>query len=561
MIRKNSIPFPLLLIITLLVACAVSSCRKEQRLYPFRWAASTPLADSLTLVIDQGLFKGEDNDSLAMMLSELDREATKDKSLKGRTDFFRVAIWRREGMDTQADSLLSLLMAETDSAENPYLYNRIRYFVDPDEISPQAYSNSLNRVEYFKKVDDPFMSAAAALDLGNVLKNSNDTEGALEVYAMADSLFRKAGCPDFAVPIGINRAHAMQVRGDSAAGIALLHTLLKDPVINGNISWRYTILSNLFTSSGDTVAAREMIRLQEEEGDGVESDPKLCTFLAETEYDKGNYREALRLARCGYLGALLSGDDDVRAFSMMRMADAFYKLGNLDSAYYYLSHEMVFTDSIELARLPMEIKATETGRIIATRKMEQELRQGKQILWVAAACFGIFLCMVVVAGVVSWRIQRLRLERTKASLDREKAHRRLIATQILVEEKDALLNALSRDITQLEEKGEISSGAKGHIASPIRTHIVKNPARENFLDIFAEVHPAFAERLKEQAPDLTDTDIRLAKYIVIGLDNKQIASTLAIRPESVKQARWRLRSKLRLPQGASLEEYLKTNLN
>ncbi|MDE7109719.1 MAG: LuxR C-terminal-related transcriptional regulator, partial [Muribaculaceae bacterium] len=180
----------------------------------------------------------------------------------------------------------------------------------------------------------------------------------------------------------------------------------------------------------------------------------------------------------------------------------------------------------------------------------------KKMLWVITFIFFLFLCMVVAAGVVVWRIHALRLDRARASVEREKAHRRLMATQILMEEKDALLNTLNRDLRHLEEKGEISSGTKGHIANPIKTHIVQSSGRETFLDTFSELHPDFTERLKEQAPDLTETDLRLAKYIAVGLDNKQIASTLGIRPESVKQARWRLRSKLHLPSGASLEEHL-----
>ena len=51
--------------------------------------------------------------------------------------------------------------------------------------------------------------------------------------------------------------------------------------------------------------------------------------------------------------------------------------------------------------------------------------------------------------------------------------------------------------------------------------------------------------------------MRLASYLVTGMDNKMIASTMGIRPESVKQARWRLRSKLALEKGASLEEALR----
>ncbi|MDE6444461.1 MAG: LuxR C-terminal-related transcriptional regulator [Muribaculaceae bacterium] len=540
----------------ILLSGLLSGCGGERRLYPFRWESTGARADSLTLAMEKGLYMGEELDSLSSLLALLDKEGEKEGRLRGRADFFRTAIMERDGREAVADSLLHDLLERTDSAADPYLYNRLRLRLGTDVVSPSTYNEKFLLLEYFRSVDDPFQTAAAAIDMGNLLKEVNDPDGALMAYSEADSLLRIAGFPEIAIPIGINVANALQIKGDSAGGVRLLHKLLQDPYISSDLSLQYTILSNLFTSTLDTVAAREMVTICEEEGEPVESDCKLATFLSETEYDKGNYKEALRLARAGYVQATIDDNADVRGKSMQSMANAFYALGMIDSAYYYLGTGVTFVDSIELARMPQEIQATETGRIIREKKMERELQHGKKMLWVITFIFFLFLCMVVAAGVVVWRIHALRLDRARASVEREKAHRRLMATQILMEEKDALLNTLNRDLRHLEEKGEISSGTKGHIANPIKTHIVQSSGRETFLDTFSELHPDFTERLKEQAPDLTETDLRLAKYIAVGLDNKQIASTLGIRPESVKQARWRLRSKLHLPSGASLEEHL-----
>lgn len=41
------------------------------------------------------------------------------------------------------------------------------------------------------------------------------------------------------------------------------------------------------------------------------------------------------------------------------------------------------------------------------------------------------------------------------------------------------------------------------------------------------------------------------------LDNKKIATLMMIKPESVRQARWRLNQKLRIPEGETLESYLR----
>ncbi|MDE5874157.1 MAG: hypothetical protein K2H15_00815 [Muribaculaceae bacterium] len=546
--------------IALMLLILLSGCSGRKMLYPFRWEATDPQTDSLTLALDRGFYTSADSDSLAVWLHLLEMKAEKNPFLKGRTDFFRAILTEYNEHYEESASLFKALLERTDSAADPYLYNRLRLHMDPDEVSPSQYTHRLDRLEFFRKVDDPFMTGAAAINLGNLLKDVNDIDGALEAYNEGDSMLRRAGFPNLTIPIDINRATALQTRGDSAEALDILHSLLENKFINDNIKYRYMILNNLLISAHDTTVIKEMTILQEEAGNDPESDATLDLALSEIEFDKGNYREALRLARLAYIVSTIEEDDDVRALCLQRMTDAFSGLGNVDSAYYYLVRETNFVDSLERVRMPDEIQAAETGRIIARRKMERELERGKHVLWLALMGCVVFVCVIGVAAVMVWRMQRLRLRHALDTAEREKAHRRLMATQILVDEKNALLNTLSKDLRDLEERGEISAGTKGHITAPIKTHIVQTGHRENFLETFSELHPEFSLRLSEQAPDITDTDLRLAKYIAIGLDSKQIASTLGIRPESVKQARWRLRSKLHLATGDSLESRLKALL-
>ena len=75
--------------------------------------------------------------------------------------------------------------------------------------------------------------------------------------------------------------------------------------------------------------------------------------------------------------------------------------------------------------------------------------------------------------------------------------------------------------------------------------------------MFEKTHPGFLKNLKAAWPDLSETQVRLATYIYTGMDNKQIANFLNIRVESVKQSRWRLRMKMGLQPGDSLEDTLR----
>lgn len=70
-----------------------------------------------------------------------------------------------------------------------------------------------------------------------------------------------------------------------------------------------------------------------------------------------------------------------------------------------------------------------------------------------------------------------------------------------------------------------------------------------------------SEEAVKMLKDMTASDLKLAAFIAVGLDTKHISRILAIRPESVKQGRWRIRTKMGLAKSDSLEEVISTYLN
>lgn len=69
-----------------------------------------------------------------------------------------------------------------------------------------------------------------------------------------------------------------------------------------------------------------------------------------------------------------------------------------------------------------------------------------------------------------------------------------------------------------------------------------------FDKLFEQTYPGFSERLKDEHPDLTSGERRLAAFYYLKLDNQEIARITGITPLSVKKARHRLRKKLPIAQ-------------
>ncbi|MES2387988.1 MAG: hypothetical protein V4543_08295 [Bacteroidota bacterium] len=79
---------------------------------------------------------------------------------------------------------------------------------------------------------------------------------------------------------------------------------------------------------------------------------------------------------------------------------------------------------------------------------------------------------------------------------------------------------------------------------------------ESFKMHFEAAHPRFFAALLERAPQLWPTELRLCAYPRMNLSSKQIGAMLNVRESSVNNNRSRIRSKLDLPGGQALLDYL-----
>lgn len=87
-------------------------------------------------------------------------------------------------------------------------------------------------------------------------------------------------------------------------------------------------------------------------------------------------------------------------------------------------------------------------------------------------------------------------------------------------------------------------------------HYEDKPVSEDFRVYFDEVHPDFLNRLSQRYPNLSKIDLRLCAYLHIGMSTKEISALTYREVRSVESSRHRLRKKLGVPQGMSIQEFL-----
>jgi len=77
-----------------------------------------------------------------------------------------------------------------------------------------------------------------------------------------------------------------------------------------------------------------------------------------------------------------------------------------------------------------------------------------------------------------------------------------------------------------------------------------------FEEHFEAVHEEFLKRLREQYPDLSPRERKLATYLRLNISTKEIALLMNISPRGVEVARYRLRRKFNLDRGMNLLDFI-----
>jgi DNA-binding CsgD family transcriptional regulator len=72
------------------------------------------------------------------------------------------------------------------------------------------------------------------------------------------------------------------------------------------------------------------------------------------------------------------------------------------------------------------------------------------------------------------------------------------------------------------------------------------------------VHGGYLYRLRQKIAGLTPSETRFMALAKLNLNNKEMAASLGVGPNAIRNTWFRLRKKLNLPEEYSLKEFVKT---
>ena len=161
-----------------------------------------------------------------------------------------------------------------------------------------------------------------------------------------------------------------------------------------------------------------------------------------------------------------------------------------------------------------------------------------------------------------YKLQRslIRSEKVKQKSVEElqKKERELIVTALELSETSEAFNLVNKNIENLLNKDEktITKEELKNLQISLKSNFKNKDNWELFKTHFIQIHNNFFTNLLKAHPELTRTEIKLCAYLRINMSSHQISSILNISNEGIKKSRYRIRKKLGLKHGNSLEDYI-----
>lgn len=563
-------------LLSILIALLLFSCSRPSvtGVESMKWAAADPSVDSLTEVLERMFYDVAPDGDIIVAIDRLplmakDKPAPLKREISARWHYWKGRLFRSMTMTDSAQWHINKAEAAVDSNAYYYTFRRIKTIaksMQPD-MADGYLRSLLDDINYYAGIGDDAMQASVAILIGNTLSDSYQHDSALEYYMRADSLHRLLGLNSYIAKNSINIASCLHNMGRQKESMGIIRKLLNDSTVAGDFFAYNTVLRNAYIYTKDkTYLQRAYDRTMAY--DSTLALNGVFEYLFNLHYLR-NAKDADTLLADRYAEKAFArineeSDPSIKAAIYLAKSEQMDHAGNKDSAYYYLKRHLMLTDTINTRRQPSEVAKIHNMQVIAQNESERNDIHHSYVVRILV----LIIILVATAGAAAFVIlhikerhklkeQEMQMEKIRSELDIERYQKQMLAISLSMEATDRNLTEIRDKIRQLQVEGKVSSEEMQRIDTVIKSHMSDRDDFRQFIALFEKAHPHFISNLKGKYPSLSDSQMKLAVYIYTGMPNKQIAGLLNIRAESVKQARWRLRSKMGLGANDSLEDALR----
>ena len=240
--------------------------------------------------------------------------------------------------------------------------------------------------------------------------------------------------------------------------------------------------------------------------------------------------------------------------------------GNFKLAYHYADSSAIIRDTLFNRRNTVLLTRIEQKAEIEKHRSEMqalEIQKRFQNWLLFGLAVGIVLLFIIAALVFNrqrlvyqQRQQWLRAEKEHIEHELQQASAKLKDFTTRIREKNKLIEGFTAEMDRLQAHNGIkeTDGQQGALERLQQATILTEEQWEEFREIFETVHRGYLQRLKHKVPGLSPAETRFMVLNKLELSNKEMAATLGVSPEAIRQTRHRLRKKLETTLNLNLEE-------
>lgn len=536
--------------------------------------------DSIATILEQVAFNDFNRNNYIGRIDRLSHLASRSSSdaLKARASYWKA--WRYEKANNDsAEFYIKRAIQLSDSAALAYDYARFKYMdavvIKANGHWAEAYRRLKSCEDAFEQHNDTFWLARTKVVLGAIFQELREGNEALTYLYEAERLFDEIGCENCKIKNKINISNNLYVIGKKSEALNILKELEQNEIVKKDTIFYINVLISLFQISDqkETEAPYIAYNLVKQ----LKCRPlfTLARLTIGQEKIADNHPDsALYYFRAALISAN-ENNDVYRTHTILQgLSESHYKSGNIDSAYYYLTlateyHDSLLNHSKILEMNRMEIRSMTEQYELTLKEAEERATYHKNItltITIALTLICSMLCYILWLARKKARIteqlkisenRELQLINDRQQLEIDAKNRELASNTLLIAQNNTKLKELCEQIEALEMRGKLADEVGEELKNSFKSQIAESDDWQFFLIQFEKVYPNFLTRLKKQLPNLTETELRLCAYIRTGMSAKEIAQILSVQPETVNTSRYRVRKKIGLSTGQSLEDYLR----
>ncbi len=257
------------------------------------------------------------------------------------------------------------------------------------------------------------------------------------------------------------------------------------------------------------------------------------------------------------------------------LSENYQKTGNPGQAltWYKVFHNL--SDSINFFRQQKAIKQIEARYNYEKKERENELLRNQAALrevqlknrtiTMIVLALAILLSVVVIVLLISRMKYARALAREQQMINLQKldkltseleGKKRELATKMMfLNQKNELIEKIISQLKELQQSPDIDFNEVNALVNELRSDSPQGNWKE-FEAQFVQVYPGFYKRLYQRYPDLSSHEQRIAAFLRMNLNTKEIAAITGRSTKSIEVTRSRLRKKLGLNREENLNSFL-----